>query len=110
MNDAVQEAVANIIGDFERNRMATEAAAAERDPEAFRKSRVFVNPTTYRWYRTTDRSVRYCYSCHRNVAGFFLTWREVRTGDGGFRELYGAWKSKRSAISVARRNAEHHGK
>lgn len=55
----------------------------------------------WRYYRGRDRL--YCYSVHRNIAGFYLTWEEVEERGQFFRRRFRAHKVKRNAITMQRR-------
>lgn len=52
-------------------------------------------------------SVWFCWSCHRNTDGFFLSWREVRSAKGGRRDRWASRrvKKKARALAVRRRDA-----
>lgn len=54
------------------------------------------------------RTIRYCWSKHRNAAGYFLGWREVWEKDGltGKRDQFFARKVKRRAAELQSRRAE----
>lgn len=61
---------------------------AKADPEKYKLSRLIADnkPAQY-FYMTTwekrtrrgGRSVRWCWSQHPNIAGYFLSWRQVET-------------------------------
>jgi hypothetical protein len=85
-------------------------------------SRVFAKGNRY-VYTPAGKSargatVRFCRSTQRNVAGYFLCWREVETpakkkaknvGDlvsTTKRDQWSAFESKKSAIALCRRRAE----
>lgn len=51
------------------------------------------------------RTVRFCWSCHRNAAGYFLTWREVRGKTNGKRDQYAARRVRRRCMEMAMRRA-----
>jgi hypothetical protein len=82
--------------DMERSSMEREEAAAKADPVKHKLTKVFSGPMNYRYYRTKDgrgREVRFCYSTVRNVAGYFLAWREVLNKDGTGKR--GGWIANR---------------
>ena len=65
-------------------------------------------PATYYYFvksKRRGREVRFCYSKHRNAAGYYLRWREIETRDKLIRDDFGALKTKRSALNSARRAA-----
>lgn len=87
---------------------------AKANPRAYRTSRVFppgVN-TSYRYYPAgkdgRGRTIRFCWSCHRNVAGYFLAWREVRSKDGseGRRDQWAARRTRKRLEERAKRLAD----
>lgn len=82
-----------------------EEAAAKADPVKHKLSKLFEN-NSYRYYGAKDgrgREVRFCYSCHRNVAGYFLAWREVVNKDGsGKRDGWIANRRKQTLIERQR--------
>ena len=85
MNRHISERLAPIFREFEQAQMEREAEAAKRDPARHRLSKVMERGKSmnYRhWGVVKDkrgRRITYCWSVHRNVAGFFLGWREVET-------------------------------
>lgn len=88
----------------------SEAEAARRDPVKHKLTRVMEKPLSYRYCpqkRTrSGEVVWWCWSCHRNVAGYFLAWREVRRQDGTVRrDDWRAHRVKRHLKDRARRIA-----
>lgn len=81
VSSRVQQILAPLIMDMERESMQREEKKAKEDPLANKMSRVFpAKQMGYRFWATKDgrgSTVRFCYSSHRNVAGFFLGWRET---------------------------------
>jgi hypothetical protein len=81
------------------------------DPKAFSLTTKMANGrTTYRWWgkiQTSRMKVAYCWSCHRNVAGFFLGWREVYDKSGKrTRDQYLARKSKKRLSLLQKRRTD----
>lgn len=101
-----QEMLASLYADV----MREDREAAERDPKKHRLTKVFTKPTTYRFAPAgTDasgRSVRFCWSCHRNVAGYFLGWREIVNGDRVVRDQWISDKRKAALAASATRSAD----
>lgn len=66
---------------------------------AYKLSRVMDGPLRYRFYRGgkdgRGRQVRFCYATVRNVAGYYLGWREVIGKTGGHRDQWTASKVRR---------------
>ena len=52
------------------------------------------------------REVRFCWSSHRNVAGYFLTWREVIGKSGFKRSQFSAHRSRKACRAMAERRRE----
>jgi hypothetical protein len=92
------------------NRM--EANRAKADPLAHKKTRVF-DPgvsANYRYYggkhNGKGQRVLFCYSVHRNAAGFFLGWRETYMKNGNVkRDRWVSRRVKARCIEIAKRRA-----
>jgi len=62
-----------------------EERAAKANPAKYKLSRTLAGgkPASSRsWGTVKDkrgRTVKFCWSCHRNVAGYFVAWRQVET-------------------------------
>jgi hypothetical protein len=86
-----------------------EAENVDRDPEAHKTTRLMEN-SNYRYWpakRRTETGARvsFCYTTHRNRAGYYLSFREVwdqKKGEG-FREKFVAHKKRREARYMAER-------
>ena len=105
IRNLAQEMSANIA----RESMRRTAEAAKKDPKANRLTTVFDNDTSYRYFPTKNKrgtEVRFCYSTKKNVAGYFLVWRETITKKGdGKRDQFDSTKTKKDAIAECRRRA-----
>lgn len=91
------------LRDMEQDSMAAEQRRAEADPVKHKLSRVFPpgRPLNYRYYEggtRRGRNVRFCWSTSRNVAGYFLAWREVSTKTETKRDQYIANRVKQRLI------------
>lgn len=97
--------VRRLIEDFAEMNNAREAKAAKADPVAHKLTRVFEGGLHYRYFETRNargQVVRFAWSTTRNVAGYFLTWREVWTKSGnGSRDQWSASKSRTAAKNRA---------
>ena len=89
----------DLIVNFNRMNNDREAEAAKRNPLANKTTRVF-DPgvsTNYRYWGPVKngkgQKVRFCWSSHRNAAGFFLGWREVHMKNGTVKR--DRWLSRR---------------
>lgn len=102
--------------DVQQTGMEAEERAAKADPAAYRLSRVMERgrPLRYVYYgpvKGRGRETRYCWSVHRNVAGFYLGWREVVTPKAVMRDQFTARRVKQRLIELAdRRLAAHRGR
>lgn len=108
---------------MELDRQRDEVEAARRDPVKHKLSRLMEDGDRYRyWPGGKDgrgRLVRFCYSTGRNVAGYYLAWREVVTpvkrkgkpkeGDlvaTTARDQWAARKLRRGVRDLSQRRAE----
>lgn len=75
--------LAPLFEEFAQAQMASEERAAKADPLKHKLSRVMERgkPLSSRHWGaikvSPTRTVKFCWSAHRNVAGFFVGWREV---------------------------------
>lgn len=87
-----------------------EVEVIRRDPAKHKLTLLMDGPLRYRFWRAgkdgRDRQVRYCYSTGRNVAGYYLSWREVVGKRGGKRDQWAARKLRKAASELARKRAE----
>lgn len=111
-NDApaeIKTLAAQLMDDIARSQMKIESNKAKEDPKANRLSRVFDKGAAgYRYYETKNgrgQSVRYCYSTNKNVAGYFLIWREVESKKQVKRDQFDSTMTKKDAMSECRRRS-----
>jgi hypothetical protein len=77
--------LAPIFHEFQQAEMARIEKAAKADPVRYRLTDVMPRGTplsSRHWGAVTDRrgrKIKFCWSVHRNVAGFYLGWREIET-------------------------------
>lgn len=81
------------------------------DPEGHSLSKKMANGrTTYRYWgkiKTARTVVAYCWSCHRNEAGYFLGWREIYSKDGkSVRDGYIARRCKKRLSLLQKRRTD----
>ena len=103
--DAVNKLMRDMWADIERASMEREEKAAKLDPIKHKLSRVIRGGLRYKYYETKNgrgSQVRFCYSTKRNIAGYFLIWRETWTAKQGKRDQWDATTSKDSAIRAAK--------
>lgn len=104
-------AIRQLLGDLEQSRLEMAADRAKRDPKSNKLTTVFPpgSPLRWRYYSAgrdgRGRSVRFCYSTARNVAGYFLGWREVAGKESGKRDRWTASKTRRIVTERARARA-----
>jgi hypothetical protein len=97
---------------FEKMNNDREEAAAKREPLKHKTCRLFGAgvSASYRYYggkrNGKGQRVMFCYSVHRNVAGFFLGWREVYMKNGTVkRDRWLARRVKARCVEIAKRRA-----
>lgn len=100
-NPEIQE----LFADFSRMNREREEAAAKADPAKHKLSRVMEN-SRYRFWdggkNGRGQTVRFCYSTHRNVAGYFLGWREIAGKTVTKRDQWTARKTRSAVVDIAR--------
>jgi hypothetical protein len=117
----LQRMLNEMFGQVQRNFNEAEAVAAKRDPKAHKLSRVSAKGSRYVYTPGgkdgRGRTIWFCRSTQRNVAGYFLCWRQIETpakkkatkpGDLVStikRDQWSGFKSKKSAIALCRRRA-----
>ena len=94
----------DVLADMERDRLETLKRRALADPAANANAKVFDGPMRWCFYGQRGVGTRFCYSTMRNVAGYYLTWREDETADGKIqRDRFSGHKLKRAAKALALR-------
>ena len=101
-----------LFASFAKMNNEREEAAAKANPLANKTSRLFAAGVSagYRYYggkrNGKGQRVLFCYSVHRNVAGFFLGWREVYMKNGNVkRDRWVSRRVKARCMEIARRRA-----
>lgn len=79
---------------------------AEADPLKHKLARVFPPGvgSNYRYWEARNgrgSRVRFCYAVNRNVAGFYLTWREVETAKAVKRDQWASRRTRKAAAALA---------
>jgi hypothetical protein len=109
MSSETQAILARIWNDVQRNLNSAEAERVRADPVGHKLTRLMEKPLSYRYWQQRGtrkgRKVRWCWSCHRNVAGYFLGWREVETATTVKRDQWVANRVKRKLEERAKRKA-----
>ena len=116
MNDELNEFMGRMLLEFQADQIDTMRERAKRDPVGNKMVKVFDKGPGYKYFRGcgTDgrgRTVQFCYSVHRNVAGYFLGWREMLTKKGGStwkRDKWVASRKKYRVIDIARNRTKAH--
>ena len=103
----------------ESYRMLTESRAAEAkaDPKRHKLTTLFEGPANYAYWPAgrdaRGAKVRFCWSKHRNVAGYFLGWREVESKQSlkrfDFFARRAKWRARALQLERARRYASERG-
>lgn len=112
-NRAVTARLNEMFRDMLAANVQAEERAAKADPIKHKLTLVFPSGSKKNWryiatIRTRGRTTRYCWSVHRNVAGYFLGWREVWTGKTGRRDQWRASKRKKTLEAWARKRTRAH--
>jgi hypothetical protein len=104
--------IQELLRSFEQMNRDRESAAAKRDPLALKMTRVFDEgvSASYRYFggkkNGKGQRVYFCYSVHRNAAGFFLGWRETHMQNGTVkRDRWVSRRVKARCIEIARSRA-----
>jgi len=104
----IQKLMGEMWADIQQSSHKREEARAKVDPQAHKMSRVLAN-SNYRYLRAGEdgrgREVRFCWSTHRNVAGYFLGWRELVGKQGGKRDRWTARRVRGRVKEIAERRA-----
>jgi hypothetical protein len=104
MKPAIKKRLDDLFGEYDQARQRERLREIRKDPEAHRLTRLMA-PGARASYRYEDggkdhtgRTVRFCWACHRNAAGYFLAWRENQAADGrGERVGMSAHRQKKAA-------------
>lgn len=84
---SINELLGKVWSDLQQASMREIEAKAKANPRAYRDTTVMegTKGTNYRFYRAAAgvgrkcQAVRFCYSVHRNAAGYYLSWIEIET-------------------------------
>lgn len=81
-----------------------EILSIKKNPSANKLTRLMGdNPANWRWYKAGKdgwgREVRYAWATKRNMAGYFLGWREIVTKEGIKRDQFFAKRVKKKVIA-----------
>lgn len=96
------------------NKMAQDSAIreAKSDPVKHKLTKIMEDDSNYGYFSAGKNgrgsAVRYCYTVGRNVAGYFLIWREIETAKKVERDQFDATTSKSSAVRTCRELAKKH--
>jgi hypothetical protein len=109
VQNEMNKRLAEMFADFDQSQNTIEAKRAKADPVKHKLSKVFDN-ASYRYFSGEKdgrgRDLRFCYSCHRNVAGYFLAWREVIGKKEAKRDGWIANRRKQTLIDRQRKLAK----
>ena len=90
--------------------LKAEEQRALGDPRHHKLSRVFAAGMSYHYLpigvNRKNQQVSFCWSVHRNVAGYFLSWRQTRQRNGVLRrDRWAARKTRKAVRALAERRA-----
>lgn len=101
-NVSVQENLQRLAERLHDRQMQTESKQVLADPAAHKMTMIFKGNWNYRFYNAPNmrggKAVRWCWSTKRNLAGYFLMWREVETEATVSRDHFAAHKVKQRLI------------
>ncbi len=105
--------IQEMLRSFEQMNREREAAAAKRNPLKLKTTRVFDAgvSTNYRYWPAPKngkgQKVWFCWSSHKNAAGFYLGWREVHMKNGTVkRDRWLARRVKNRVAAIAKRRSD----
>jgi hypothetical protein len=109
MNRSITERLAPMFEELEQAHCRRVSREAKLDPQAHKLTRVFDHGANYRYWQTKNgkgQRVLFCYSVHRNAAGYFMGWRETYMKNGFVkRDMWLARRRKKACIEIAKRRA-----
>lgn len=103
--EPLQDLMGRMWRDIQQAGMQREYEAAKADPQKYRLSRTFPPGVklNYRYYdggkNGRGSRVHFCYTTNRNVAGYFIAWRETITAKHVKRDMWTASRSKKTIIA-----------
>lgn len=107
---ALRPLVTELWADIEASADRRAREEAKADPVKHKLSRRFESSAAYSYWKAgrdgRGREVRFCWSSHRNIAGYFLTWREVVGKRGGKRDQWSARKTRTACRAMAERRRD----
>jgi hypothetical protein len=100
--EKVNELFGKMWNDFQRFEREREEEAAKKDPKAYRNSQVMERgkSTNYTYFTAPGgrkgEEVRFCYTKHKNVAGYYLS----------FTQILGPWRGRgrKKSRTIVQRN------
>lgn len=111
MNTDLNNFMAKMLGDIQRGHDEALRERVKADPQANKLVRLFEKGSNYRYFSGKDgrgRKVLFCWSTNRNIAGYFLGWREVQSAKGARewkRDQWLARKVRTRCKEIARRRS-----
>jgi hypothetical protein len=109
---AAEALISRMWSDMVREDRRREHEAAKAAPLEHKDSRLFAPDVSphYHYFsiKGRGRETRYCYSVNRNVAGFYLGWREVVTKTEIRRDMWSSRRVKQRLIDLARKRVQAH--
>src|SRR5260221_9396480 len=102
--------LARLFADFDRDNLRREHETVAADPQKHKLTRVMLGRYGLNYNYLTagvngkGQSVCFCWSTHRNAAGYFLGWRQTRMIKGTVkRDRWVARKQRNAVAKVAER-------
>lgn len=107
----VERVLGELLHDVSQASMRRVSAEAKTNPRKHKFTTVFEKPLSYRYggyVLSRGKKISYCWSCHRNVAGFFLGWREISYGNTVKRDNFTARRVKKRLKELQLRRMKAH--
>jgi hypothetical protein len=98
--------IRELFSSFAKMNNEREQKAAQADPQKHKLSRVLTKSGYLYWdggKNGKGQTIRFCYSTHRNVAGYFLGWREIISKQTVKRDRWCARKTRAAVTEIARK-------
>lgn len=103
--------IQKLLRDLQQDQLSDASRRAKADPKKNKMTRVMEKPMSYRYYsggkNGKGQKVWFCWTCHRNVAGYYLGWRETYQKNGVVkRDMWSARKVRKRLTELAQRRSE----
>jgi len=113
----VEFEIAKHLAEFNRIQQEQELNQVRENPNKYKLTRLFPSgKTNYNYIATLpidsdpdgSKEIRFCWSCWKNEAGWFLSWREIRYDTWAERDGWQAHRTRKHAAHIAEFKANEH--